>query len=114
MAIEEPDGGDPAFHDEEVCQRAKIYLDSWKRRSYGAIAGLISPNFAEATPSATAGVIRGEFESFQLDDYTLVAATSTPPLCARSTSSSSSTGSSDTGGCGGFAKALTLWRRCRM
>jgi hypothetical protein len=51
----------PDFYDEDVCVRAKTYLDSWKRQNYGAMAALISPQL-------------GEGESFQLDDYTLVAA----------------------------------------
>ena len=65
---------DPGFDDEEVCLRAKTYLDSWKRRNYGAMAGLISPQLGNGTPSATAGRVREEFESWKLDDYTLVAA----------------------------------------
>jgi hypothetical protein len=62
---------DPAFHDEEVCARAKAYLDAWKRKNYGAMAPLITPMLAEATPNATAGMVRAEFESWNLENYTL-------------------------------------------
>jgi hypothetical protein len=65
---------DPGFYDEEVCARAKSYLDAWKRRNYGAMAALISPQLGEPTPNATAGMVRSEFESWHLDDYTIAAA----------------------------------------
>jgi hypothetical protein len=38
------------------------------------MAALISPQLGDGTPSATAGRVREEFESWKLDDYTLVAA----------------------------------------
>ncbi|MEX2210599.1 MAG: hypothetical protein WD689_02385 [Gaiellaceae bacterium] len=38
------------------------------------MAGLISPQLCEGTPNATAGMVRGEFESWKLDDYSMVAA----------------------------------------
>jgi hypothetical protein len=63
---------DPDFYDEEVCNRAKTYLDGWKRRNYGAMAALISAAVGEGTPSATARMVRGEFESWNLDDYTFL------------------------------------------
>ena len=65
---------DPAFHQEDVCARAKVYLDAWKRKNYGAMAPMITPTLAEATPSATAGMVRAEFESWNLEDYALCAA----------------------------------------
>jgi hypothetical protein len=65
---------DSSFDDEEVCIRARSYLDAWKRRNYGAMAALISPRLGEATPGATAGIVRGEFKSWDLDDYTFVGA----------------------------------------
>jgi hypothetical protein len=65
---------DPGFDDEEVCVRAKTYLDAWMRRNFGAMAKLISPQLGEGTPNATAGRVREEFELWTLDYYTMVAA----------------------------------------
>jgi hypothetical protein len=65
---------DADFAHEEVCIRAKQYLDAWKRNNYGAMAALISPKLGEETPNATARVVRQEFELWSLDDYAIRAA----------------------------------------
>lgn len=41
---------DPGFAGEEVCKRARTYLDAWKARNYGVMASLISPMLSEDTP----------------------------------------------------------------
>ena len=65
---------DPGFADEEVCKRAKTYLDGWKAKNYGVMASLISPMLSEDTPRQTAGVVRSEFESWGLQDFTIMRA----------------------------------------
>jgi hypothetical protein len=59
------DATDPAFADEDVCSRAKAYLDGWQAKNYGAMAALISPVLAEETLSATAGLVRSEFRGME-------------------------------------------------
>lgn len=70
---------DPSFGVEEVCARAESYLDAWRRQNYGVMGTSISPRLAEETPNTTAGMIRSEFEAWQLDDYTFIAADFTAP-----------------------------------
>jgi hypothetical protein len=65
---------EPAFATEDVCKRAKAYLDAWKVKNYGTMASLISPMLAEDTPRGTAGVVRSEFESWELADFKLMRA----------------------------------------
>lgn len=62
---------DPAFAEEEVCKRAQAYLEAWKARNYGVMASLISPMVAEDTPGKTAGVVRSEFESWDIQDFAI-------------------------------------------
>jgi hypothetical protein len=62
---------DPAFAEEEVCKRAQAYLEAWKARNYGVMASLISPMVAKDTPGKTAGVVRSEFESWDLQDFAI-------------------------------------------
>jgi hypothetical protein len=57
--------------EEDVYTRAKTYLDAWKAKNYGAMASLISPMLSEDTPRQTAGVVRSEFESWDLQDFTI-------------------------------------------
>jgi hypothetical protein len=65
---------DRLLEEEEVCKRAKAYLDAWKAKNYGAMASLISPMLAEDSPGRTAGVVRSEFEGWDLQDYTITRA----------------------------------------
>ena len=62
---------DPAFAAEEVCKRAQAYLHGWKAQNYGVMASLISPMVAEDTPGKTAGLVRSEFESWDLQDFAI-------------------------------------------
>lgn len=65
---------DPAFAREEVCKRAQEYLEAWKAKNYGAMASLISPSLAEGSRGKTAGVVRTEFESWDLQDFLIMRA----------------------------------------
>jgi hypothetical protein len=62
---------DPAFADEEICKRAYAYLEAWKGRNYGVMASLISPTVAEDTPGKTAGVVRSEFDSWDIQAFAI-------------------------------------------
>jgi hypothetical protein len=65
---------DPAFAKEEACKRSVAFLEAWKAKNYGAMASLISPLMAEDTPGKTAGVVRSEFDSWDLQDFAVVRA----------------------------------------
>jgi len=60
---------DSTFPNEEVVSRSRAYLGAWKRRNFGAMANLISPQVGEESQSATAEMIRSELESWSLEDY---------------------------------------------
>lgn len=62
---------DPAFAEEEVCKRAQAYLEAWKARNFGVMGSLISPMVAEDTAGQTAGAVRSEFESWDLQDFAI-------------------------------------------
>jgi hypothetical protein len=73
---------DPTFLDEEVVSRSTAYLNAWKRRNFGFMAELISPQLVENSKSATAGTIRNEFEGWHLKGYKVVAADfEAPAVC---------------------------------
>jgi len=62
---------DPSFAEEEVCKRAQAYLEAWNAKNYGVMASLISPMVAEDTPGKTAGVVRSEFDSWDLQEFAI-------------------------------------------
>lgn len=61
----------PELAGEDVFIRATTYLDAWKAKNYGVMASLITPMLAEDTPRQTAGLVRSEFESWNLEDFTI-------------------------------------------
>lgn len=68
------EAGEPKLAEEDVVIRAKTFLDAWKAKNYGVMASLISPMLSEDTPRQTAGVVRSEFESWDLQDFTIMQA----------------------------------------
>lgn len=65
---------DSTLGDEDVYKRALAYLEAWKARNYGAMASLISPAVAESPPGKIAGVVRSEFEEWELEGFVIQSA----------------------------------------
>ena len=64
------DGG-PGFDDDEVVAATRQYLDAWRRRNYGLMAGKLSPLVADTSAGRTAGQVREAFGDRALADYRL-------------------------------------------
>jgi len=61
----------PGFDDDEVVAATTQYLDAWRRRNYGLMAGMLSPLVADTSAGGTAGQVREAFGDRALADYRL-------------------------------------------
>lgn len=63
--------GEPGFDDDEVVAATRQYLNAWRRRDYGQMAGLLSPLVADTSPGRTAGQVRQALDHHSLVEYRL-------------------------------------------
>lgn len=63
--------GEAGFSEDPVHQVTTSYLEAWKARNYGRMAGLLSALAAEDTPGRTAGMVREAFEGVELVDFSI-------------------------------------------
>lgn len=63
--------GGPGFDKAEVVAASEQYVEAWRRRNYGVMAGLLSPLVAESSHGRTSGQVREAFEDRILVSYRL-------------------------------------------
>lgn len=63
--------GEPGFDKDEVVAASEQYLEAWRRRNFGVMAGLLSPLVAESSYGRTAGQLREAFGDQILAGYRL-------------------------------------------
>jgi hypothetical protein len=74
---------DAGFDELEVCRRATAYLDGWRSRNFGAMAGHLPPAIATGPVNQTAGMVRATFADHEpLMSYRMVSALfGAAPVC---------------------------------
>ena len=63
---------DDGFESEEIFGRATEFLDGWKSKNYGRMAGLLAKLTREGSRGKDAGQMRDLFSMFELEDFKIV------------------------------------------